>query len=64
MNSTPVKATLKELFKNGDDFTFGNVDYSSPEVSEEIQKVKEQQEKVLDEMKVDVEKMKRFKFDI
>lgn len=58
------KATLKQLFRDSVDFTFGNVDYASDEVSKEIEKVKKQQDRVLDEMNVDIEKMKRFKFDI
>lgn len=58
------KATMKEFFKNGENFQFGKVDYESEEVQKEIEEVKKRQQEVLDSMKVNLNDLRKITFDI
>jgi hypothetical protein len=58
------KAKLSELFKDGENFQFGKVDYESEEVQKEIEEVVKQQQEVLDSMKVNLNDLRKITFDI
>jgi hypothetical protein len=45
------KATMKELFKNGDAVKFKPIDVHSKEVINEIKKLRKEQERIMEEYK-------------
>ena len=48
-----IKASMEELFKDGENFKLKQVDYSSKKMIKQIKKLKEQQEKVRKSGEVD-----------
>lgn len=58
------KATIEELFVNGKDFKFGEVDYTSEEVEKELTKIKKKQQESLDSMKINLNDLRKITFDI
>jgi hypothetical protein len=59
------KATsLKEIFKNGDNFEFSKINYSSKYVCKDVAKIKMKQHKITEEYKVDLNELRKFTFDI
>lgn len=56
--------SLKEIFKNGDDFQFRQVDYSSPEVSKDVERLKKKQDEIIEQSKINIEDLRRITFDI
>ena len=56
--------SLKELFKSGDDFEFQKVDYSSPEITKEVEKLKKKQDEIIESSKVNLNELRKITFDI
>ena len=56
--------SLKDLFKNGNDFEFKKVDYGSPEVSEDVERLKKKQDEIIEQSKVDLNELRKITFDI
>lgn len=40
------KATMADLFKNGENFEFNKVDYSSNDMKKQIERIKKEQERI------------------
>lgn len=58
------KADLKDIFKNGKDFKFKEVDYSTPEEVQSIEKLKTEQDKIIRQKDVDWHELSKFRFTI
>ena len=58
------KLNYSDVFKDGVDFKFGPVDYTDPKIIAEINHTIKQQQKVLDQMKVNLRTLEKITFDI
>ena len=56
--------SIKDLFKSGDDFEFQKVDYSSPEITKEVERLKKKQDEIIESSKVDLNELRKITFDI
>lgn len=56
--------SLKELFKSGENFEFQKVDYSSPEITKEVELLKKKQNEIIESSKVDLNELIKITFDI
>jgi hypothetical protein len=56
--------SLKEIFKNGDNFQFNKIDYGSPEITIETLELKKKQDEIIESSKVNFNELKDFTFDI
>ncbi len=64
MSMEVKKATLSQLFKDGDSFSFKKVDYNSSSVSREIEKVKDKQEESLRSAEVNLNELRKIVFTL
>lgn len=55
---------MDQLFKDGEDFAFKNVDYSSEKVEKDIEEVTKIQEKIRKSTEVDLNELKSFIFKV
>mgnify|MGYP001331340856 CR=1 FL=1 len=62
--TTRKAKSLKELFKSGENFQFKDVDYSSPKVSERVERLKKKQDEIINSSKVDLNDLRRITFNI
>ncbi len=58
------RITMDQLFKDGEDFAFKNVDYSSEKVEKDIEEVTKIQEKIRKSTEVDLNELKSFIFKV
>jgi len=58
------KATLSQLFKDGNSFSFKKIDYSSSKISHEIRKIKHEQVETLKSAEVDLNDLKKIVFTV
>ena len=56
--------SMNNLFKNGKNFEFKKIDFSSKKVSKDVKKLKKKQTELLKSMEVDIEELKKIKFTI
>ncbi|MDB5024313.1 MAG: hypothetical protein JWP78_2068 [Mucilaginibacter sp.] len=59
-----IIATMSEIFKNGEDFEFKKVDYSTQKISTEMKRVKEIQNDIRKSADADLTSIKHINFDI
>ncbi|MCX6753116.1 MAG: hypothetical protein NTW62_02115 [Candidatus Nomurabacteria bacterium] len=58
------KASMYELFKNGPNFEFKKIDYSSPKITKEVEELKKQKEKIQNQAKVSIWELQQIVFTI
>lgn len=56
--------SLKEIFKNGDNFQFKHIDYSSEEITKETEFLKKRQDEIIESSKVNLDDLRKITFDI
>ena len=60
----PKKAPLSQLFKNGENFQFSKINYSSKKITKEIQALKKEQEVIRKSGEVDINELRKFIINI
>ena len=58
------KVEYRDIFKDGVNFKFTKVDYSDPKIVAGIIRTRKEQQKTLDQLKVNLRSLEKFTFDI
>lgn len=57
------KVPLSELFKNGENFQFKKIDYSSRKIQRDLKNLREQKEEIMKSLNFPLEEMRKIRFD-